>query len=123
MVIWLAQKYGIDVSGTSVAAKLCKSSESCKWKLISTPNLIGHRDIGVTDCPGSNLYIKIPELRNLVASRIGSVSPVYNYNTVPLDPIAPEDEVRYVIASPPVILPVEVPSLSDSQVFVPTPAF
>lgn len=129
-VIWLAQKYGIDVSESSIAAKLCKSGENCKWKLINTPNLIGHRDIWVTDCPGSNIFIKIPELRTLVASRVWKVNPIYNYNTVPFDPIAPQDEVKYVIASSPVFIPpsqvspvLETPSFSDSQTFVPAPSF
>lgn len=34
----------------------------------SIPNLVGHRDLGATACPGTNLYSLLPQIRKEVAS-------------------------------------------------------
>lgn len=52
----LSKKYGIDISGESTGHIECKSAESCLLKDYPTKNLIGHRDVGYTSCPGWNMY-------------------------------------------------------------------
>ena len=44
----------------------------------SIPVMFGHRDVMQTDCPGTNLYARIQELRNVSTSLIGTRSALYN---------------------------------------------
>jgi len=41
------------------------------------PVMFGHRDVMQTDCPGTNLYARIQELRNASTSLIGTRSAIY----------------------------------------------
>lgn len=59
----LSKKYGIDFSKTSFSHRECKSSAGCDVEDYQTPNLVGHRDVGYTSCPGANFYAKIPSLK------------------------------------------------------------
>jgi hypothetical protein len=36
------------------------------------PNIVGHRDVGSTSCPGGNLYALLPQLRSEVATRLAA---------------------------------------------------
>jgi hypothetical protein len=46
------------------------------------PNILGHRDVNATECPGDKFYPTLPDVRDAVAARIGGGS-----DTVP--PTAP----------------------------------
>jgi hypothetical protein len=59
----LSKKYGIDFSRTSFAHRECSSSKNCDVESYSTQNLIGHKDVGYTACPGKNFYALLPTLR------------------------------------------------------------
>jgi len=37
---------------------------------VRLPRIVGHRDVQVTDCPGSNLYPKLPSIRRRVAELV-----------------------------------------------------
>lgn|GEM_PF-5016067 len=62
IVTYLAQKYGIDVHKTSIGHKECTTSD-CLIKDFETPNLAGHKDVGSTSCPGTNLATLVTSAR------------------------------------------------------------
>lgn len=60
----LSMKYGIDISKKSISHKACLDNESCLIKDYETPNLVWHRDIWYTACPGKNIYNKMDNFRS-----------------------------------------------------------
>ena len=44
----------------------------------SIPVMFGHRDVMSTDCPGTNLYSRIQELRNASTTLVGTRTALYN---------------------------------------------
>lgn len=62
IVTHLAQKYGIDTHKTSIGHKECATSD-CLIKDFPVANLSGHRDVGSTSCPGTNLYSLVESTR------------------------------------------------------------
>ncbi|MDQ1344290.1 MAG: hypothetical protein QG650_1010 [Patescibacteria group bacterium] len=73
----LSKRYGIDFSKTSSAHRECKKSAGCDVEDYETPNLVGHRDVGYTSCPGQNFYAKLPALKKEAAYSLG-LKPVEN---------------------------------------------
>lgn len=67
----LSKKYGIDFSKTSFSHRECKSSANCDVEDYETANLVGHRDVGYTSCPGANFYAKIPNLKKEATYSLG----------------------------------------------------
>lgn len=67
----LSEKYGIDFSKTSFAHRECPSSKNCDVESYSTQNLIGHKDVGYTACPGKNFYALLPALRKDASYSLG----------------------------------------------------
>ncbi|EKD65960.1 MAG: hypothetical protein ACD_49C00073G0003 [uncultured bacterium (gcode 4)] len=61
-VQFLAKKYWIDINKTSIWHKECSTSD-CLLKNYEVPNLIWHKDIGYTTCPGNNLYTNIWDIK------------------------------------------------------------
>ena len=51
----LGQKEGIDPNGAG------------SFRLRDLPNVIGHRDVGSTDCPGGALWVNLPNIRSLAS--------------------------------------------------------
>ncbi|MEI7511344.1 MAG: SpoIID/LytB domain-containing protein [Candidatus Peregrinibacteria bacterium] len=56
LLIGLSEKYQIDLAGSSY------------FHGEMTKNLLGHRDVGSTSCPGNNLYDEIPNIRAMLSS-------------------------------------------------------
>ncbi len=69
ILLGLAQHYGIDLSDTTYAHKLCISGEECLIHDFEGARLVGHRDVGYTSCPGQNLYEQIPKMLTMLAPR------------------------------------------------------
>lgn len=67
----LSKKYGIDFTKTSYSHRECKSSASCDAEDYETANLVGHKDVGYTSCPGANFYAKIPALKKEATYSLG----------------------------------------------------
>jgi hypothetical protein len=64
-----AEKYNIDTEGTSV------------FRGENYPNVMGHRDIMSTSCPGDRLYSMLPIIRKLAKAQVsGSTSIITNTN-------------------------------------------
>lgn len=59
---YLAKKYWIDVNKTSIWHKECNTSD-CLLKNYEVPNLIWHKDVWYTTCPGNNLYTNIWDIK------------------------------------------------------------
>ncbi len=106
VLVELSRKYGISVSGMTTWVRTCKSwsPTDCLFDENAVFRLQGHRDVGYTSCPGTKLYVLLPEFRTNISSIVGTVSPVINTITPKIDPVPVEDAVKYVtFASPPVI--------------------
>lgn len=95
LIIFLAQKYGIDITATVPWVKICKSEGCGLFVDVTSPALLGHKDVGYTACPWVYLYDQIALYRTTLPYAIGTVKPVWNPRTPNIDPVAPEDEVFY----------------------------
>jgi len=73
----LSKKYGIDFSKTSYSHRECKGNATCEVEDYETPNLVGHRDVGYTSCPGKNFYAMLPDLKKEATYSLG-LKPVEN---------------------------------------------
>lgn len=50
--------------------------------LVNIPNIIGHRDVDRTGCPGDNLYAALTEIRNMAQIKYGDTVKAANVNRV-----------------------------------------
>ncbi|MBI3975441.1 MAG: N-acetylmuramoyl-L-alanine amidase, partial [Armatimonadetes bacterium] len=58
-------------------------------------NVVGHRDVSGTTCPGGNVYALLPTLRSDVAARLGSAGPSVSITSAPAEGTINEGEVEY----------------------------
>lgn len=65
----LTKRYGIDPHASALTYRECGVKESCLFRTQETPTISGHRDIGVTSCPGDAFAPEIPRIRDIVAAR------------------------------------------------------
>ena len=72
----MAQHYGIDVNSTVTGFKACSSALCFPLQVIKTPALLGHKDVGNTDCPGVNIYTLLPGFRRDLSN--SGILPVFN---------------------------------------------
>lgn len=91
IVEYLSKKYGIDIHKTSVGHKECKKDD-CIMDDFASPNLVGHKEVGFTSCPGDNLFAIVENLRKTETTSLGR-SLVLNphYNSVKIASIGPTD--------------------------------
>ncbi|ACZ23348.1 N-acetylmuramoyl-L-alanine amidase [Sanguibacter keddieii DSM 10542] len=64
LAAWKLSERGVDVDGTMTVNGR------------TYPALVGHRDVGVTECPGDQLYERLDELRAAVGDRQATDHPV-----------------------------------------------
>jgi hypothetical protein len=69
VISWRFANYGIDPNGF-VAYTSNGSNKYPAGVTVTLPTIIGHRDVGQTDCPGNNLYAALPTIRALVTAKI-----------------------------------------------------
>ncbi len=70
---WKLGLYGIDPTGTVSVT----SGGSNKWPagtVVTLNRVIGHRDVGYTACPGTNVYNKLPTIRTAAKSYQGGTT-------------------------------------------------
>lgn len=106
---YVARKYGINVNEMDYGASLCKSGSSCTWHAVSTPRLIGHRDLAATSCPGRNIYSLLPEVRNTIVWKVWKLSPILNMATKSIDTVDPENSIEYQLVEDSIKTPVISP--------------
>ena len=87
VVAWQAKKWGwkvnSEVTYTSAGGPGAKWGRGTKKKL---PRVIGHRDVGFTDCPGDGLYSQLGEIRDRAAqgggyATKGAIGAFYKQNS------------------------------------------
>lgn len=95
LIIFLAQKYGIDITTSAPWVKICKTDGCWLFVDVTNPALLWHRDVGYTACPWAHLYDQIALYRTTLPYAIGPVKPIWNPRSVSIDPVASEDEIFY----------------------------
>ena len=70
VIEYLSKKYGIDIHKTSIGHKEC-SKNGCFINDFSSPNLVGHREIGFTSCPWDNLFSLVENIRETETVSLG----------------------------------------------------
>ncbi|HZN16284.1 MAG TPA: N-acetylmuramoyl-L-alanine amidase, partial [Acidimicrobiales bacterium] len=68
LVAWLAERHGLDPLGSSLYVNPVSGLSRY------LPNIIGHRNVSLTACPGGVFYNTLPAVRNAVAARIASTT-------------------------------------------------
>lgn len=87
---YLTTKYGINVNSQVKWFKKCLSTKCYPIQMVTTPALIGHMDVGYTDCPGKNIYNKLPWWRAQIAKNI---APILNTEKGIIEP-KPANEIN-----------------------------
>lgn len=97
LLVILSKKYGINVTESTTGVRTCKNGSSeCLFDESLIKRLHGHRDVGYTSCPGTNLYNTLWELRETIVSKVWNITPVLNTEIWKIDPVPPEDALVYV---------------------------
>lgn len=68
LVAWLAERHGLDPLGSGVYINPITGAGRV------LPNIIGHRNVSATACPGGVFYDTLPAVRQAVAARIASTT-------------------------------------------------
>jgi putative cell wall-binding protein len=68
LVAWLAERHGLDPLGAGLYVNPITGEG--KW----LPNIIGHRNVSQTACPGGVFYGTLPSVRQAVAARIAATT-------------------------------------------------
>ena len=89
----LSKRYGVDLSKTSISHKEC-AGPNCTQDMLDvyTPNLSGHRDVGSSSCPGHNMYIALPTIREMATFSHGFTPVTYPRSTPAKTTPKPETE-------------------------------
>jgi hypothetical protein len=81
LVTALSKKYGIDpLAKTDYHIA---TTEYPYMKSKTNYRLAGHKDAGITSCPGKNLYAQLPDIRNAVWSNLQNGVLVSSVSTTP----------------------------------------
>lgn len=71
-VAWKLGVHGIDpATQTKLTSGGGSLSRYPKGAVITVPRVIGHRDLGATECPGNRLYAQLASIRKAVQKRAG----------------------------------------------------
>lgn len=73
----VVNRYGINVNANIMGFRPCRSTDCYPIQTVYTKALLGHRDVGITNCPGKNIYNSLPIFRKEFAKNI---DPVFNPN-------------------------------------------
>ena len=68
LVGWKLYVHGTDPNGTNVFT-LGENTKYPTGTVLTLPNVIGHRDVGSTGCPGDQLYPRLGEIRSLAGAK------------------------------------------------------
>ena len=79
-----ARKYNVDLNATVMGFKTCNQSSCYPIQVVYTPALLGHKDVGITNCPGKNIYASLPAWRKELSQ--GYNPPAMIQNSQPIQP-------------------------------------
>ncbi len=68
LVAWATERYGIDPLGSATYVHPTTGAQR------TFPNIVGHRDLTPTACPGGVFYSTLPAFRSAVAARIAAAT-------------------------------------------------
>jgi len=68
LLAWKAQRHNLDPQGSGIYSNPITGLQK------NVPNIIGHRDLAATLCPGGTFYKTLPALRHAVAGRISGLA-------------------------------------------------
>lgn len=111
----MAKKYGITLTDQKKWVIKCDTSLCYPFEVVTTKSLIGHQDVGRTDCPGSDIYEHIPDF---ITRLNQEYTPVLNPIQWVIDPLPQnqvmnltlKEDVNLPTLSPPVIT-VDIPKV------------
>jgi hypothetical protein len=86
---WKLGLFGVSASATTTVT----SGGSNKYPAgtpVTIPTIIGHRDVGLTACPGANLYGKLPSMRTAAKAYQGSTTTTSPPTTTTTPPPPPQ---------------------------------
>lgn len=95
LIVFLAKKYGINISEKVIWVRSCKNSSDCLFDENIVSRLHGHRDVGYTTCSGKNLYMLLDELRSNLSQEIWTLTFVRNQRVWKIEKLDPQDMVEY----------------------------
>ncbi len=85
---WKLSVHGLTAKGkTTVKSAGGDLSRYPAGRRVRLNRVIGHRDVGLTECPGERLQLDIPSIRRMVQARIDE----FGGTAPPTDPTAPTD--------------------------------
>ncbi len=104
----MASKYGITLSDSKKWIKKCDTAGCYPLQVVTTKSLIGHQDVGITDCPGSGIYEYIPSFLNQLDRQY---SPVFNPNSWVIEPLPADQQMNRTlkVTTPTTALPMMKP--------------
>lgn len=121
-MVVLSKKYGIDTNVSRTGHKACKVDEECLTRDFDTTSLVGHRDIGNTSCPGTNLYAEltntyIPKLGEATRNNVLIENPVYRPETLKPPVKSPDINIPPVTEhlGPMIRIKISVPNLKKIE--------
>ena len=89
IIVSLAQKYWITLSDNKKWVKRCDKLGCRLFETVTTKSLLGHTDVGFTDCPGDDIHDRISDM---IQRLNRSYKPVLNPINWPIQPL-PRDLV------------------------------
>lgn len=111
----MAKKYGITLTDQKKWVIKCDTSLCYPFEVVTTKSLIGHQDVGRTDCPGSDIYEHIPDFITRLNQEYTAVLNPIQWVIDPLPQnqvmnLTLKENVTLPILSPPVIT-VDIPKV------------
>ncbi len=74
LVYTVSKKYNINLNDSVMGFYPCSTASCYPIKVVYTKALLGHRDVGVTSCPGDAIYSRLGDWRNEIMSYSGNIS-------------------------------------------------
>lgn len=87
-----AKKYGINLNANVMGFRPCRTANCYPIQMVYTKALLGHKDVGITNCPGKNIYNSLASWRSELGK---NMTPVLN----PVNGII-EPKIQKNISSP-----------------------
>ena len=69
LIGWKLYVHGTDPNGTNTYT-LGENTKYPTGTVLNLPNIIGHRDVGATGCPGDTLYPRLGEIRSRAGTQV-----------------------------------------------------
>ncbi|WP_409330486.1 N-acetylmuramoyl-L-alanine amidase [Trujillonella humicola] len=77
IIAWKFSLYGVDPRGTTTLTSGGGTTvRYARGTTVTLPTIFGHRDTGLTACPGQYGYARLPEIRDKVAAALSNVETI-----------------------------------------------